>query len=273
MKKKNFAFETYKNVEAVSNFASLKDRRSYADALLAKTYKNELPFLRKHIPQVDSVIEIGSGSGRILHSLLREGRVKEARGIELSPSRVRFGKWWAQEGGYSGVGHEVGDALAMSIKGQYDVVLCMTSIFPFFDMLKPNGFRTILRKIKKMLKPGGYLVLETVTFAHEVAHCRVEGGVARLWEEYGKGDPFRFNLIEYMWEEKKRHLTAHSYNVMRDRLFVDGPSTKKWHVMTGKALVALLREESFDRVQLFGDFDSSRYKEGESFRQIAVARL
>jgi hypothetical protein len=119
----------------------------------------------------------------------------------------------------------------------------------------------------------GYLVLETVTFAKEIAHCRIDGGVSRVWEEYMQGDPFRFNLIEYQWLEKSRHLTALSYNVMRNRLFVDGPSVKKWHMQTGASLRKKLIKEGFKKIQFFGEFDSSPYEEGKSHRCIIVARI
>lgn len=274
MPKKNFAYETYKKVEASSNFATHKDKKRYAEALLARTKKHELPFLRRHLKEVSSALEIGSGSGRILHAMREVGLVEKAQGIEISPSRIAFAKEWVRMSNITHVTHQVGDVLKRgTIKGTFDAILCMTSIYPFFNMLEKRGLRKVLRTVHSHLNPGGYLVLESVTFAKEIAHCRLDGGITRVWEEYGKRDPFRFNLIEYRWEEKKRHLTALSYNVMRDRLFVDGPSVKKWHMQTGESLRRELSKAGFKKIQFFGDFDSRSYTEERSPRCIVVARV
>lgn len=272
--KTNFAYETYKNVEAPRNYKTQQERVQYIERLKKRTDETEMPFLRKHLPRhLDAILEIGSGSGRILHALVQEGVADTAVGIEISPSRVAFGKRWARESGIKGVRHEVGDILRRAPAGNFDAALCMTSIFPFFDMLEKNGLEKMLRRAQNVLKPGGYLVLESVTFVHEIALCRAGGGSAQIWEEYAEGDPFRFNLVRYDWDEKKRHLSAVSYNVMRDRLFVDGPTIKKWHMETGAALKERLKKAGFSRMQLFGDFDSSAYVEGKSPRCIMLARL
>ena len=270
--KRNFAYETYRSVEADSNYKTALDRRRYEDMLIARTKRTELPFLRKHFPQgTGAILEVGSGSGRILHALLLAGFAKSAVGIEISPSRVRFGKKWARKLGLSRVSHRTGDFLSMDVPEKFDTILCVTSIFPFFDMLEKEGLMKALRKMKKVLRPHGALVLESVMFNNEVSLARVSGGSARVWEEYAKGDPFRFNLVEYIWDERKRILVARSQNVMRDRAHVDAPTIKKWHLESAKTLEKSLRRAGFRNIRFFGDFDSSVYKEGNSPRIIAVA--
>lgn len=271
--RKNFALETYRNVEADSNYATEKDRKRYENAMFVRTKRTELPFLKKQFPHgAGDVLEVGSGSGRILHALLRAKLAKSAVGIEISPSRVRFGKKWAHALGLSRVQHRVGDILSMDVPEKFDTILCVTSIFPFFDMLERGGLLKALRKMRRMLRPRGALVLESVTFNKEISLCRATGGVARVWEEYAKGDPFRFNLVEYTWDEEKRVLVARSHNVMRDRAFVDAPTIKKWHLESAESLARVLRRTGFKSIRFFGDFDSSVYKEGKSLRLVAIAR-
>lgn len=272
MEKKNFAYETYKNVEASSNFNSPKDRILYQKALLERTLKKEIPFLSKHFPKrFFSVLEIGSGSGRILHALLMNGLAKEALGIEISPSRVAFAKAWAKELKLS-ARHTVGNILHKVPIEKFDAVLCLTSIYPFFDLLEKNGLRKVLRNTRELLNPTGHIVLETVTFAKEIEQCNIAGGSVQVWEEYSKGDPFRFNLVHYEWDKKKRYLNATSYNVMRNNLFVDGPTIKKWHMQTASSLRSLLLEEGYKDIHFYGEFDSSRYIEGKSHRCIVIAK-
>jgi len=105
-----------------------------------------------------------------------------------------------------------------------------------------------------------------------VALSTASGGAVRVWEEYAKGDPFRFNLVEYIWDERKRVLVARSQNVMRDRAHVDAPTIKKWHLESAETLRKSLRRAGFRNIRFFGDFDSSVYKEGKSPRIIAVAK-
>ncbi|OGG59304.1 hypothetical protein A3C86_01480 [Candidatus Kaiserbacteria bacterium RIFCSPHIGHO2_02_FULL_49_16] len=270
--KRNFAYETYRSVEADSNYKTARDRKRYEDVLTARTKQTELPFLRKHFRNgTGSVLEVGSGSGRILHALLLAGLAKSAVGIEISPSRVRFGKKWAHKLGLSRVSHRTGDFLSMDVPEKFDAILCVTSIFPFFDMLEKGGLMKALRKMKKSLRPQGAIVLESVTFNNEVSLSRVSGGSARVWEEYAKGDPFRFNLVEYILDEKKRVLVARSQNVMRDRAHVDAPTIKKWHLESAETLGQSLRRAGFRNIRFFGDFNSSVYKEGKSPRIIAIA--
>lgn len=271
--KKNFAYETYRRVEADANYKTRADRKRYQNLLLERTRQTELPFLKKQFPRgLGSVLEVGSGSGRVLHALLMAGLASSAVGIEISPSRVRFGKKWAHELGILNVVHKTGDILGMELERSFDTVLCVTSIFPFFDMLKKSGLMKALRTMKNALSPGGTLVLESVTFNEQTSLARAGGGVARVWEEYAKGDPFRFNLIEYVWDEKKRVLVAYSQNVMRNRAHVDAPTVKKWHLESAETLGRSLGRAGFRNIRFFGDFNSSVYKEGKSPRLIAIAR-
>ena len=273
MAKKNFAYETYKNVEAARNYKTQKDRDRYIASMEARTAADEMPFLRKHLPKrFQRVLEIGSGSGRILHALLADGRADEAVGIEISPSRVAFGRQWAHDAGFT-VEHQVGDILRMTPKGKFDVVLCVTTILPFFDLLQKNGLDVVFKKAHALLQPGGYLVLETYTFAKVRHLCKMNGGKVRLWEEYRPGDPFRFHLAEYAWDDTRNILTDTSYNLMREELFVDGPTTRMSHFEPATVIVKRLKKAGFKSVQLFGQFDSSPYKEGVSERLVLIARV
>jgi SAM-dependent methyltransferase len=271
--KKNFAYETYKNVEASKNYKTPADRERYIRSMEKRTDAEDMLFLRKHLPpRLNRVLEVGSGSGRILHALLTEGRAQSAVGVEISPSRVQFGKDWAKKKKISNVEHIAGDILTLTPKGSFDAVLCMTTIFPFFDMLEKDGLRKVLKKIYALLNPGGTLVLESSTFTDLIKQCKDNKGSVKIWEEYRAGDPFQFHLMHYSWDEKKRHLQDVSYNLMRDRLFVDGPTTKRWHIEDSTSLIKKVTAAGFKHSKLFGGFDSAPYREGVSDRIILIAQ-
>jgi len=269
--KKNFAYETYKNVEAPQNYKTAAKRGRYIRSMEKRTDAEDMRFLRNRLPKVERVLEIGSGSGRILHALLTEGRAQGAVGVEISPSRVRFGKAWAKQKKIKKVEHVAGDILRLTPKGSFDAVLCMTTIFPFFDMLEKDGLKKVLKKSYTLLNPGGFLVLESSTFIETIKQCKDNGGSVRIWEEYRAGDPFRFHLMRYSWDEKKRQLEDVSYNLMRDKLFVDGPTTKRWHIENSASLIQKVKAAGFKNIELFGGFNSSSYTEGVSDRIILVA--
>lgn len=104
-------------------------------------------FLRKHLKESGSFLDVGCGNGALLNSAREEGwRVK---GLELSPFLA------AQVKERLGIDVEVADFLAYDLPGeQFDLV----SLRHVLEHLPDS--RSAMRKINGLLKPGGYALLE-----------------------------------------------------------------------------------------------------------------
>jgi len=271
---KNFAYDAYKNVESPRNFRSKREVARYRQLLMDRANKREVPFFRARFPGgLGKTLEVGSGNSRILYALEEAGLIGDALGIEISPSRVAFANAWKKDNGSKLVRTIVGDILATRPKGigTYDTVLCLTSIFPFFDELRPKGLDHFLARARALLRSSGTLVLESETFAQEVACCEAMGGAASLWSEFATDDPFRFNLMRFDWSRKSRDLVVSTWYLKRAELVVDGPTTKRFHVETREAVTSRLSRAGFGAIRVYGDYDSSRSRPGDR-RYIFVAR-
>lgn len=272
--RKNFAYSAYKNVESPANFRTERERTGYRKLLMDRARRREVPFFRARFRGgLGKTLEVGSGNGRILYALERAGLIDRALGVEISPSRVAFANGWKKSNGSKLVESIIGDILTTRLRGAgtYDTILCLTSIFPFFDELRRNGLGLFLARAHELLRPGGTLVLESETFAQEIACCELLGGTANLWSEFAKDDPFRFNLMRFEWHSTTRELVASTWYAKRNELFVDGPTTKRFHVQTRKMVEQRLALAGFGAVRVYGDYDSSRYRAGGR-RYIFIAR-
>ncbi|MCR4334879.1 MAG: class I SAM-dependent methyltransferase [Patescibacteria group bacterium] len=268
----NFAYETYKNVESSKNFSNKKEMQEYRSLLMDRVYKKEIPFFKKKFPKgLGEILEIGSGNSRILYALEKENLITTGTGLEISPSRSEFANIWKKDLKSKNVKNICGDFLSINIKEKFDTILCLTSIFPFFDMLQKNGFNTFLKKVNQLLNPNGILILESVTFKQEITSAITFGGKVNLWAEFKKSDPFQFNLVEYAWDKKKRELTATTYNTMRQKLYIDGPTIKKWHMEERKSIEQKLIKNGFKIEAVYGGYSSNPYKDN-SLEYIFVAK-
>ncbi len=270
--KKNFAYTTYKNVEAAENFTTPRSRAAYQKLLMDRVHKKEILFFKKIFPKgLGQTLEVGSGNSRILYALEKEGLLISGLGIEISPSRVAFANAWKKDLRSTKITTIVGDILTTPVPHMFDTILCLTSIFPFFDMLQKNGLATFLKKAHHMLKPGGTLILESVTFRDEIACCNTYNGSVNLWAEFKKDDPFQFNLVAYTWDAKKRTLAATSYNTKRHEHLIDGPTVKKWHMETPEEISRKLVDAGFSTPRTCSGYTSTPLKK-DSFEYLFVAK-
>ena len=271
-KKENFAYETYKSVESSTNFSSAKELQEYRSLLMDRVYKKEIPFFKKKFPKgLGNVLEVGSGNSRILYALEKEKLITKGVGLEISPSRSTFADEWKKNLKSKVVENICGDIFSINIKEKFDTILCITSIFPFFDMLEKDGLNKFIKKARQLLKPGGILMIESETFRREIECAVSYGGKVNLWAEFKKSDPFQFNLVEYAWNKKTRELIATTYNTMHHKLLIDGPTTKKWHMEERKNIEEKLIKNGFNMQSVYGEFDASIYKPN-SLRYIFIAK-
>ncbi|MCR9212959.1 MAG: peptide chain release factor N(5)-glutamine methyltransferase [Proteobacteria bacterium] len=130
--------------------------------------------------KVTSVLDLGTGSGCLLLSILTEFPAAQGIGIDVSEGAVRIARENANRLGLSDrVKIKTGD-WATGISGEFDLVVSnppyiseaeMTQLQPEVRLYEPhlalkagmdglNCYRTITADLDRLLKPGGYAIFE-----------------------------------------------------------------------------------------------------------------
>ena len=124
----------------------------------------------------ERVLEVAVGTGLSLQHLLCQNPSGWTEGIDLTPAMLRRALRRAEHqrarGGTDRYCLRLGDAYALDVpSGSFDLV--MNSYM--FDLLPEADFEPVLREFKRVLRPGGRLVLVNMT--------RGEAWYHQLWEE------------------------------------------------------------------------------------------
>lgn len=126
-----------------------------------------------------NILDVCGGDGRIARPLAAEGHRLVV--VDVSRSMLSAGR---HSLGGDDVVFVQGDARALPMTGTADVVLNLFSSFGFFD--SESAHLDMLRAIAESLRPGGYLLMDTVHRDH-VAHLaplktwfELQGGVRVL---------------------------------------------------------------------------------------------
>ena len=129
----------------------------------------------------EHVLEVAVGTGLSFRHLLRQNPDGWTEGIDLTPAMLRRARQRAQRqqarGGTDRYRLRLGDAYALDASDdQFDLV--MNSYM--FDLLPEADFDQVLREFKRVLRPGGRLVLVNMTLG-EAWYNNLWEGIYQLW--------------------------------------------------------------------------------------------
>jgi SAM-dependent methyltransferase len=199
-----------------------------------------------------AVLDVPCGDGRLTRPLAAAGY--EATGIDISSTEIEH----AREIAGDAVRFEPGDLRALPDVGRFDAIVSWGNSFGY---LTPAETLDSLKGFKRALKPGGRLILESLT----VAESFLIGGIAAQAEyEFGgvrMTASNRYRPEESRYESDYRFEDEHG-TVQR--------STGAHHVHTTGDVVRLLHAAGFAEVELRGPDGEARYELGDR-RMIAVA--
>lgn len=147
----------YQGYEDLSNFPTEEALESYRDSLIAKTTP-QIRFIRRHFKtQPVSVVEIGCGNGRLLVGLANVGLLRHGVGLDISQSRIDFGRKWVTDWKIGKVDLYCRDVLKEEQGLIVDLAVCITGCFQYF---RPIGASAEAHVLNYMRNSGRYALFE-----------------------------------------------------------------------------------------------------------------
>ena len=145
----------YEGVENLERFAPA-DFRKYCDDKLKECDKH-IAFLRQHFPgRPLRVLKIGSGSGKLLFRLEREGMIEHGVGFEVSRSRCYFAEKFAKYCESKNVSVRNEDFIEADLHGEdFDVVIGIDVVTNLIGAISEIHTQKMLAKAHSCLVAGG----------------------------------------------------------------------------------------------------------------------
>jgi SAM-dependent methyltransferase len=209
------------------------------------------------LPAGASVLDVPCGDGRLTVRLALAGL--DAVGVDIAAEELERARRAAARAG-APARFAVGDLRRLPDLGRFDAVLTWGNSFGY---LPPRDTARSLEAMRHSLRPGGRLVLESLT----VAESLLVGGVQERAE-------YEFGGV--------RMVAANRYRPSESRLesdftFEDGAGAVEHaraahHVHTAGEVVRMLRGAGFAEVELLGGGDGTAPYALGSRRMVAVAK-
>jgi SAM-dependent methyltransferase len=199
----------YEGVESLHNF----NEQSFKLYCENKTLECEkhLAFIRQFINKtfVGSVMEVGSGNGKLLYALERDGFISEAIGYELSSSRVHFANKFGELVGSKKVKNICGDFTKQEIEvDSVDLIVAVDLVIQLISASDEKSEMIFFEQVFSALKPGAILLLELMDFSNLIQMYELNNNI-QLWKEFNIADPWQYGLDDYvvkgmdiMWDKK-----------------------------------------------------------------------
>ena len=263
----------YEGVEAIENFASREELDKYREHLIEKS-NAMAQFIMKQRSTPFRLFEIATGNGRIPVALMEQGAVDYVLGVDISSSRIAFARRWADDMKLKGLDFEVRDVLIDPSTGSFfDMAICLTGAFCYFDASRRGADRQILLELSKGLVPGGTLILEIYTLPVLRRRClESPDGITRYWERLAQKDPFSFYLHEVKYQEEESILQVQKVFIRRRDGHVDESRCEYLRIYTEEEIERLLEECGFQTLFFSDGFDEKPSRDVWHGTRIAVAR-
>jgi ubiquinone/menaquinone biosynthesis C-methylase UbiE len=108
----------------------------------------------------ESILEVAVGTGSAFVKILGSNPSGQNEGIDLTEEMLDRARQKVQKLGFMNYGLKIGDAYDLEYSDQsFDVVINNY----MFDLLPEDDFSTVLTEFKRVLRPGGRLVIVTMT--------------------------------------------------------------------------------------------------------------
>jgi SAM-dependent methyltransferase len=190
---------SYRNVENLNNFTKVSFKK-YCINKLNSCDQNIKFFKKKKIIQNSkryAVCEIGTGNGKLLYSLEKKNFINQALGFEVSKSRVKFAKRFGKFIKSKQVKIVNKDFFKNKIhKNTFDLIIGVDIVFNLISANFKNADKKLLKECSRLLKRGGHLVLEVMSFKDELKILNKKKKLTKT-TFFKSNDPFFKCLTNY----------------------------------------------------------------------------
>jgi len=194
----NLNLTAYSEVESPSNYSTPEKLENYRRLLLEKSGSaaqcvKDAMYNGSRL----KVLEICSGSSRLLYALERMDLLDKGYGVEVSPSRHQFAENWKASLGTTRV-HNIqcsADDYHFSHTG-FDLVIMIDGALSYLYPCDPELPGRILRRAHQCLARGGKLLLEFDVLSQEQFNAMKRDGYIRVWWKGDEKDAFRYALYQ-----------------------------------------------------------------------------
>ena len=127
---------------------------------LTETKARQRAISLANIKNGEAVLEVAVGTGLTFQEILQANPDGENIGIDLTPAMLEKAKSKALKSGANNFKLVIGDAYHLQFPDAHFDLLMNNYMF---DLLPEEDFLTVLKEFKRVLKPGGRLVLINMT--------------------------------------------------------------------------------------------------------------
>jgi len=239
----------YDGVEDLRSF-SLQQLSAYRAALLGKT-QPQINFINRWL--VDplnrpiSVVEVGTGNGRLLIGMSLDESLSVGCGIDVSASRIKFAQDWYNSLSYTRpIRFRVENVLTSNHSPYADLAVCITGCFNYF---RPMGIEAPLKTLKYMRETADYGLFELYKMPPKVARMLsvLPDEYIRTWDLLPESDPWRYYLHGWLWDDHLRIMTHDKYFIADDGR-IDNSKSEQLYYYSLWEFEELLREAGYKEI-------------------------
>ncbi|MEM1093711.1 MAG: class I SAM-dependent methyltransferase [Bacteroidota bacterium] len=146
-------------------------------AVLVEANARKLGIQWADVRDGEDVLEVAVGTGLTFRKLLKQNPNGRTEGVDLTPAMLHRAQKRARRTANTNYGLHLGDAYALPFPdASFDLVINSY----MFDMLPAADFVPVLREYKRVLRPGGRLVMMNMTLGPQWYHQLWET-IYRIW--------------------------------------------------------------------------------------------
>jgi hypothetical protein len=204
MKDAHVNYTAYEGVEKVERFSD-QALIDYCNDKIFSCDKYVSFFKKKFINHKLNVLEVGSGSGKLLYRLEKENILSLGVGYELSNSRCSFAMKFSNYMNSNLVIIRNQDFLKSKSKDEkFDVIIGIDVVINLIAATDENFLDKFFIKAIEKLKDEGSIILESITLQREIdSIIKSENGIYYTWKKFLDSDPFKYGLDEMSIDSKK----------------------------------------------------------------------
>ena len=187
----------YKDVEALENYATPAALENYRSLLLRQIEPVAQLIEKRANGRRLKVLELCSGSSRLLFSLHQRGILEVGVGVEVSPSRHRFAEAWKSALGAASISNVLGSVENYELPDiDFDLIVIIDSALSYLYPCDPGLPRLLLQRCRARVAPGGLALFENEILDDEQIRALKRDGAIRFWTKGAEQDRFKYSLYE-----------------------------------------------------------------------------